>query len=190
MNKRYWIQRICLVPITLLGILLINFVIIQMTPGGPVEHMMMKFRQSGEETGTLFSAGSTVSEVKASYNKEVSVNDEIKEELVKAFGFDKPAHERFLKMIWDYMRFDFGTSFYRNETVIDLIKEKMPVSISLGVFSTLFIYLLAIPLGIKKAVKNGSKFDKTTTFVLTIGYAVPTFLLAIFFILFFAGGSR
>ncbi|MBP5343859.1 MAG: ABC transporter permease subunit [Alphaproteobacteria bacterium] len=189
MNKRYWISRICLIPITLLGILLINFVIIQMTPGGPIERMMLKMQSAQIAGHNMFAQGATVHTAQSSHDHAVTVNQDIKDELVKAFGFDKPAYVRFGQMVWNYIRFDFGKSFYQDKSVLTLIKEKMPVSISLGVFSTLFIYLLAIPLGIKKAVKNGTKFDKITTFGLTVGYAVPPFLLAIFFILFFAGGS-
>ena len=189
MNKRYWISRICLIPITLFGILVINFLIIQMTPGGPVDRMIMKMQSVQTGGQGVFSQGSTVYSANTTHDRVARIEDDLRQELTKAFGFDKPAHVRFAQMVWNYICFDFGKSFYQNKSVLSLIKEKMPVSISLGVFSTLFIYLLAIPLGIKKAVKNGSKFDKTTTFVLTIGYAVPSFLLAIFFVLFFAGGS-
>ena len=189
MNKRYWMSRLCLIPITLLGILLINFVIIQMTPGGPVERMLLKIQTSQASCHHIFAQGATVHTASTTHDHSVSVKEDIKNELIKSFGFDKPAYVRFGQMVWNYIRFDFGKSFYQNKSVLDLIKEKMPVSISLGVFSTLFIYLLAIPLGIKKAVKNGTTFDKVTTFGLTIGYAVPPFLLAIFFILFLAGGS-
>ncbi len=176
--KKYWLRRLLLIPLTLFGIMLLNFVLIQMTPGGPVEHMLLKMQNSASGT----EAANIVD------SKQNTFTQQIREELEKQFGFDKPVLVRFVQMIKNYARFDFGKSFYQDRSVIDLIKDKMPVSISLGVFSTLLIYLIAIPLGIKKAVRHGSKFDKWTTFVLTIGYAVPAFLLAIFLVIFFAGG--
>ena len=176
--KNYWLKRLLLIPITLFGIIAINFILIQMTPGGPVEHMMMKIQgtQAATEAGTGEDA-----------RQRIFVA-QMREELNAQFGFDKPALVRFGKMIKDYVLFDFGKSFYQDKTVLQLIKEKMPVSLSLGIFSTLLIYLLAIPLGVRKAVKAGSKFDRGTTFFLIVGYALPSFLLAISLVIFFAGG--
>ena len=176
--KKYWVKRLLLIPLTLLGIMALNFALIQMTPGGPVEHMMMKMQgtnASAESAGTLDS-------------RQKFFTEQMRDQLNKQFGFDQPILTRFFNMLKNYAVFDFGKSFYQNKSVIQLIKEKMPVSLSLGIFSTLLIYLLAIPLGIKKAVRAGSTFDKATTFLLTIGYAMPAFLLAIFFVILFAGG--
>lgn len=176
--KRYWLKRLLLIPITLLGIMVLNFTLIQMTPGGPVEHMMMKMQGEGVTT----EAGAALDTRKKAFVEQM------RSELNEQFGFDKPVWQRFGEMIKSYLVFDFGKSFYQDKTVIQLIKEKMPVSLSLGIFSTLLIYLIAIPLGVKKAIRVGSKFDKGTTALLTIGYAMPAFLLAIFFVIFFAGG--
>jgi len=176
--KKYWLRRLLLIPFTLFGIMLLNFTLIQMTPGGPVEHMLLKMQNStsGTEAASVLDS------------KQNTFTQQIREELEQQFGFDKPVWVRFGQMVKNYIQFDFGKSFYQDRKVIDLIVDKMPVSISLGVFSTLLIYLIAIPLGIKKAVRHGSVFDKWTTVVLTIGYAVPAFLLAIFLVIFFAGG--
>ncbi len=176
--KKYWLKRLLLIPITLFGIVALNFTLIQMTPGGPVEHMMMKMQGSSGATEVAMGADS----------KQRVYVEQMRQELNKQFGFDKPLLVRFGELVKNYIVFDFGKSFYQDKTVLTLIKEKMPVSLSLGIFSTLLIYLIAIPLGVKKAVKAGSPFDKSTTFLLTIGYAVPAFLLAISLVIFFAGG--
>lgn len=156
----------------------LNFALIQITPGGPVEHMIIKMQgtTSSAETGGVADS------------RQKAFTEQMRDELNRQFGFDKPLLSRFSDMLKNYASFNFGKSFYQDKTVLQLIKEKMPVSLSLGIFSTLFIYLIAIPLGIKKAVHAGSKFDKRTTFVLTVAYAIPAFLLAIFFVIFFAGG--
>ncbi len=176
--KKYWLKRLLLIPVTLFGIVALNFVLIQMTPGGPVEHMMMKMQ--GEMVVSETGGGSD--------SKQRAYIEQMREELNQQFGFDKPLWVRFGELLKNYMMFDFGKSFYQDKTVLALIKEKMPVSLSLGIFSTLLIYLIAIPLGVRKAVKVGSFFDKGTTFLLTLGYAVPAFLLAILLVIFFAGG--
>ena len=176
--KRYWLHRLLLVPITLFGIIALNFILIQMTPGGPVEHMIMKMQ--GGNTATEANAGSD--------SKQRIFAEQMRTELNKQFGFDKPLLVRFGQLVKNYAIFDLGKSFYQDKTVFALIKEKMPVSLSLGIFSTLLIYLIAIPLGIRKAAKAGSTFDRGTTLVLTIGYAIPAFLLAISLVIFFAGG--
>ena len=176
--KFYWLKRVLLIPLTLFGMIALNFTLIQMTPGGPVEHMMMKLQGTGTASETSSSTDS---------RKKIFA-EQMRTELNQQFGFDKPLLVRFGELVKNYAVFDLGKSFYQDKTVLQLIREKMPVSISLGVFSTLLIYLIAIPLGIRKAIKAGSKFDKVTTGLLTIGYAIPTFLLAISFVIFFAGG--
>lgn len=187
--KNYIIKRLLLIPLTLFGILLINFVIIQLAPGGPVEHTLAKFR--GMNTSATAQIANTVqfhSESSSKYQGAQGVPEDMIKELEKQFGFDKPAHVRFWKMIKDYACFDFGKSFYQDKSVISLIKERMPVSISLGLWSTLIIYLIAIPLGIKKAVTDGSNFDVWSSFIVVLGSAIPVFLFAVFLIVFFAGG--
>ena len=190
--KKYILKRLLLIPITLFGIMLINFLFIQLAPGGPVEQMMMKMEgHSATATAVISGKGAGASEAVASnskYQGAQGVREELKKQLEKEFGFDKPLHHRFFLMMKKYLVFDFGKSFYQDKKVTDLILEKMPVSISLGFFSTLLIYLISIPLGIKKAQKNGTKFDVWTSWMLVIGYAIPSFLFAIFLIVLFAGG--
>ena len=191
MKYRYFLKRLLLIPITLFGIIALNFAIVQMAPGGPVEQMMMKLDGTGvAATARISGGGGDVMHTgdDGMYRGGKGLRDELRQELEQRFGFDKPAGERFWLMVKNYLRFDFGNSFYQDKSVIDLILEKMPVSISLGVFSTLLIYLIAIPLGIKKAVRPGSRFDRNTSWILTISYAIPAFLLAIFLIILFAGG--
>ncbi len=182
----------------------LNFLFVQLAPGGPVEQMLMKIehaaptsattRISGASSDVLLSGnsgmnkGTSIGNEQSLYRGTQGMKAQLRTELEKQFGFDKPAHKRFFYMIGNYLRFDFGKSFYQDKTVLQLIKEKMPVSISLGLFSTLLIYLIAIPLGIQKASRKGSFFDVSTSGLLTIGYAVPAFLLAIFLIVVFAGG--
>ena len=152
MKYTYFLKRLLLIPITLLGIIALNFAIVQMAPGGPVEQMMMKIEGTAVSATTRVggSGGDTITAGNDSlYRGGKGLREELRQELEKRFGFDKPAWERFVLMIKNYLRFDFGTSFYQDKTVISLILEKLPVSISLGVFSTLLIYLIAIPLGIK-----------------------------------------
>lgn len=172
--------------------MLINFMFIQLAPGGPVEQMMMKMEGSAvSATARISGASSGAAESVASnskYQGAQGVREELKKQLEHEFGFDKPIHERFLLMMKKYLVFDFGKSFYQDKKVTDLIKEKMPVSISLGVFSTLIIYLISIPLGIRKAQKDGTKFDVWTSWCVIIGYAIPSFLFAIFLVVLFAGG--
>lgn len=187
--RNYIFKRLLLIPLTLLGILSINFVIIQLAPGGPIEHTLAKFQ--GMNTDATAKLGGAAMELGSSskYQGAQGVPEDMIKELEKQFGFDKPAHVRFFKMLSDYAKFDFGRSFYQDKTVAQLIGERMPVSISLGLWSTLIIYLVAIPLGIKKAVSDGSKFDIWTSFAVIIGSAIPVFLFAVFLIVFFAGGT-
>lgn len=189
---KYITKRLLLIPVTLLGILTLNFVIIQFAPGGPVEHVLAQYRGMNTDSTSSMSGSSNKAVEGASsskYQGASGVPDDLVKELEKQFGFDKPAHVRFFKMLKDYAVFDFGKSFYQDKTVIKLIGERMPVSVSLGLWSTLIIYLIAIPLGIKKAVNDGSQFDITTSFLIVFGAAIPVFLFAVFLIVFFAGGT-
>ena len=196
----YILRRILLIIPTLLGILVINFVIIQAAPGGPVERVIsqikgndvsltQRFSSSGGEQTK--SAQSTIQSNfgESKYRGSQGIDPDLIKELERQYGFDKPAYQRFFLMLKNYILFDFGESFYKDISVIQLIKEKLPVSISLGLWTTLIIYLISIPLGIKKAVKDGSDFDIYTSSLIIIGYAIPGFLFAIFLIVIFAGGS-
>ena len=193
--RTYILKRLFLIPLTLLGILTINFCIIQFAPGGPVDYMISKYRGMNIDAKSQFSSTaemnmSTASNaVQSKYQGAQGVPEDLIKDLEKQFGFDRPVHERYFKMIKDYMMFDFGKSYYQDKPVIQLIIEKMPVSVSLGFWSTLIIYLISIPLGIKKAVKDGSKFDIVTSFIIFLGSAIPVFLFAVFLIVFFAGGT-
>ncbi len=180
---------------TLFGILLLNFVIIQAAPGGPVEQMIAKL-EGFEINATSRIGGSGSAEIQqlsvdesGEYRGRRGLDPELIKDIEKLYGFDKPAYERFIQMVVNYAQFEFGDSFFRDAKVIDLIKEKLPVSISLGLWSTLLIYLISIPMGIRKAIKHGSHFDVWTSAVITTGYAIPSFLLAILLIVLFAGGS-
>ena len=163
--RNYIIKRLLLIPLTLLGILLVNFAIIQLAPGGPVEHTLAKYRGMNVDATAQITSGAEMrmSGGESAYRGAGGVPEELVKELEKQFGFDKPVHERLWKMIKDYVRFDFGRSYYQDKSVLELIAERMPVSVSLGLWSTLIIYLIAIPLGIKKAVKDGSEFDTWTS---------------------------
>lgn len=190
----YIIRRLLLIIPTLLGILTLNFVIIQAAPGGPVEQLIAQIE--GIEGGAASRmGGSGQSEVRAttssnsSYRGAQGLDPELIAKIEKMYGFDKPAWERFLVMVKNYFTLDFGDSFFRDKSVTDLIIEKMPVSISLGLWSTLIVYLISIPLGIRKAIKHGTSFDIWTSSVVIIGNAIPSFLFAIFLIVVFAGGS-
>lgn len=186
--RNYIIKRLLLIPVTLFGILLINFAIIQLAPGGPVEYMLAQYKGLNTSvTGNINAGTPNLNEQK--YQGAKGVPDDLVKELEKQFGFDKPIHERFTKMLKDYLSFDFGKSYYKDKKVLELIKERMPVSISLGLWSTLLIYLIAIPLGIKKARKDGEEFDIITSAIIFIGSAIPVFLFAVLLIVLFAGGT-
>ncbi len=193
--KNYIIKRLMLIPLTLLGILSINFCIIQFAPGGPVDYMISKYRGMNVDSKSQFSStaemnmSTQMNVTQSKYQGARGVPEEMIKELEKQFGFDKPVHIRYFKMIKDYAMFDFGKSYYHDKTVISLILERMPVSVSLGLWSTLIIYLISIPLGIKKAVKDGTEFDVATSFLIFVGSAIPVFLFAVFLIVFFAGGT-
>lgn len=175
---------------TLFFILLLNFLVVQIAPGGPVEQAIQQAeqvqgvgQQGGAETAMAHSTTS------GQYQGARGLSDEMVEKIKAQYGFDKPAHERFWLMLKGYLTFDFGTSFFKDKSVIELIYEKMPVSISLGLWSTLLVYLISIPLGIKKAKEHRLFFDKSTSLLLAVGYAVPSFVFGILLIVFFAGGS-
>ncbi|MCJ8168023.1 microcin C ABC transporter permease YejB [Atopomonas sediminilitoris] len=185
----YIFRRVLLIIPTLLGILLLNFIIIQAAPGGPVEQMIAKLEGFDGATSRISGGGAEVSVAGSNYRGAQGLDPELIAEIEKMYGFDKPPSERFWIMLVNYLHFDFGDSFFRDASVIDLIKEKMPVSISLGLWSTLLTYLISIPLGIRKAVHHGSAFDVWSSTVVIVGYAIPGFLLAIMLIVVFAGGS-
>ena len=196
----YILRRVLLMVPTLLGILFVSFLVIQFAPGGPVERVIAQLTGSdisatarvgggGSDIILPGGAGGLADPVASKYRGAQGLDPEFIKELERQFGFDKPAHERFLLMLWNFIRFDFGKSYFRDAQVVDLIKEKMPVSISLGIWMTLLAYLISIPLGIGKAVRDGSRFDVWTSSIVIVGYAVPGFLFAILLIVLFAGGS-
>ena len=176
---------------------------VQFAPGGPVERVIAQL--SGSDTGATsrisgsqggdFSGrgqvqgGSQMDAMTSKYRGAQGLDPEFIKSLEKQFGFDRPAHERFLLMLWNYARFDFGKSYFRDTIVLALVREKLPVSISLGIWITLLTYLISIPLGIRKAVRDGTQFDTWTSGIIIIGYAIPGFLFAILLIILFAGGS-
>lgn len=188
----YIARRLLLMIPTLFGIMLLNFVIVQAAPGGPVEQVLAQLDGIDSQSSTRLGA-SEQTELQSSGDSEYrgaqGIDPELIAEIERQFGFDKPAHERFFQMIGNYMTFDFGDSFFRDQSVLDLILEKMPVSISLGLWTTLIVYAVSIPLGIRKAVQHGSQFDIWSSSVIIVGYAIPNFLFAIMLIVVFAGGS-
>lgn len=194
----YIVRRLLLIVPTLIGIMLINFVVIQVAPGGPVEQIIAQLTGQGSDiiervtragTGETLQTAVKTSGVASKYRGAQGLDPDFIKELEKQFGFDKPVHERFFFMMKSYLVFDFGESFFRDRNVVDLVFDKMPVSISLGVWTTLLVYLISIPLGIKKAVRDGSRFDVWTSVVVIIGTAIPSFLFAVFLLVIFAGGS-
>jgi microcin C transport system permease protein len=198
----YVFRRLLLLFPTLLGIMLLNFVIISAAPGGPVEQVLARVkgtavqataRIGGGQQGEVAAGGTTrpvesAAAGSSKYHGASGIDPAFIAELEQQFGFDKPAHERFLLMIWNFLRFDFGDSFYRDRSVVALVFDKMPVSISLGVWTTLLVYLISIPLGIAKAVRDGSRFDVWSSGAVIVGNAIPGFLFAIVLIVVFAGG--
>ena len=178
---------------TLVGIMLINFTLTQFVPGGPIEQIIAKLEGEGDVLQGITGGGDGGTGQNYGGDERYlgarGLPPEFIAELEKQFGFDKPPAERFLNMMWDYLRFDFGESYFRSISVVDLVIEKMPVSITLGLWSTLLAYFVSIPLGIRKAVKDGSKFDTWTSGAIIVGYAIPGFLFAVLLIVLFAGGS-
>jgi microcin C transport system permease protein len=198
----YIIRRILLMIPTLIGIMFVSFVVVQFAPGGPVERVIAQL--TGSDTGAAgrlsgsgsdfgargqLQGGSQIDAVNSKYRGAQGLDPEFIKSLEKQFGFDKPAYLRFLIMMKNYITFDFGKSYFRDISVLQLIKEKLPVSISLGLWMTLITYLISIPLGIQKAVSDGSRFDLWTSSAIIVGYAIPGFLFAILLIILFAGGS-
>ncbi len=199
----YVVRRVLLIIPTLFAIITVNFFIIQIAPGGPVDQMIAKMQ--GLETNMTMQrisgagqqevgpdAGNTKAtgrEQESAYRGARGLDPEVIDEIKQRFGFAKPLHVRYIEMVWNYLRFDFGESLFRGKGVLTLIGERMPVSISLGLWSTILIYLVSIPLGIKKAVRHGSRFDLWTSTVIILGNAVPIFLFEILLIILFAGGS-
>ncbi|HET6184404.1 MAG TPA: microcin C ABC transporter permease YejB [Acetobacteraceae bacterium] len=184
----YLFRRLLLVVPTLFGIIAINFAVVQFAPGGPVEQAIANLRGQGESS-QLSGPTSDVGMPQGSYRGARGLDPAVVAQIRKMFGFDKPPLARFLDMVGGYLRFDFGKSLFRGQPVLHLIAERLPVSISLGLWSTLLIYLISIPLGIRKAVRDGSRFDVATSALVLAGYAVPSFLLAILLVVLFAGGS-
>jgi microcin C transport system permease protein len=202
----YIARRLLLIIPTLLGILLINFLIVQAAPGGPVERMISQIKGrdaggvmaqigasgGGEVLGNASAPGTAPASAggnNSAYRGAQGLDPDLIKAIEKLYGFDQPAHVRFMTMLKNYAQFDFGTSFFRDAKVTELVIEKMPVSISLGLWSTLLVYLISIPLGIGKAVRHGSRFDVWSSTAIVIGYAIPGFLFAILLIVLFAGGN-
>ncbi len=193
----YILRRLLLMIPTIVGIMGISFLVIQFAPGGPVEQVIAQLTGQGDSADQRLTGGgdlvaqqqSGADETSSKYRGAQGLDPELIVKLEKQFGFDKPPLTRFVEMMWNYIRFDFGESFFRNTSVVDLIIEKMPVSVSLGVWILLISYAISIPLGIKKAVQDGTPFDVWTSGVIVIGYAVPSFLFGILLIVLFAGGS-
>jgi len=195
----YLLKRILLMIPTLFGIMLVSFVIVQFAPGGPVEKVIAQLTGTdvsatariggGQGDGLRPGHAQGMGEGSAKYRGAQGLDPAFIKQLEKQFGFDKPAHERFFLMLKSYALFDFGKSYFRDVSVMQLIKEKLPVSISLGIWMTLVTYLVAIPLGIRKAVKDGEPFDVWTSSALVVGYAIPGFIFAVFLLVVFAGGS-
>lgn len=187
----YILRRLLLIIPTLFGIMVINFTLTQFVPGGPIEQIIANIEGQGDVFEGIAGGGSETfdSDSDNGYVGARGLPKDFIEQLEKEFGFDKPAHIRFFQMIWNYVRFDFGESYFRSISVVDLVIEKMPVSISLGLWSTLLAYLISIPLGIRKAVRDGSSFDTWTSGILIAAYAIPGFLFAILLLVLFAGGS-
>jgi microcin C transport system permease protein len=195
----YIVRRLLLMIPTLFAIMVVNFLVVQVVPGGPIERILSQLDRTGVSATARVSgqggelvggsaAGGGAGAGGRTYRGAQGLDPDFIAELERQFGFDKPLHERFLLMMRSYLTFDFGTSYFRDQSVVDLVLEKMPVSISLGLWTTLFVYLISIPLGIRKAMRDGSRFDVWTSGVVIVGNAVPAFLFGILLIVLFAGG--
>src|SRR5918999_2405802 len=180
----YILKRLLLMIPTLLGILVITFVVVQFVPGGPVEQMVAQLEGRDLGGGEVGAPSGD-----AAYRGRQGLDPKQIEEIKQLYGFDKSAHERFFQMLGQFARFDLGRSFIHNKSVWELIKEKLPVSISLGMWTFVLIYLISVPLGIAKAVRAGTPFDTVTTFLILLGYSIPSFVLGVVLLVFFAGGS-
>jgi len=197
----YILRRLLLIIPTMIGIMAISFIVVQFAPGGPIEKIIAQLQGTdvsatapitgggGDFSGVNAGPGASSDPISSKYRGAQGLDPEFIKDLEKQFGFDKPPLQRFGLMIWNYLRFDFGESYFRDVGVLDLIAEKLPVSISLGLWMTLVSYAISIPLGIRKAVRDGSRFDTWTSAVVIVGYAVPGFLFAVLLIVLFAGGS-
>lgn len=203
----YIVRRLLLMIPTLFGIMLVNFLVLQFVPGGPVEQIIAQLTGTAVDAAARVSGGSGGdvgtgqvqggeaggggggAAITSKYRGAQGLDPELIADLERQFGLDKPASERFLQMMGNYLRFDFGESFFRDREVVDLVIDKLPVSISLGLWTTLLTYLISIPLGIAKAVRDGTRFDVWTSTVIIVGYAIPSFLFAVLLIVLFAGGS-
>ncbi len=194
----YIIRRLLLIIPTLFGIMVINFFVVQLAPGGPVEQAIAQITGEGSEITERLTRGgggeirqqqTALESTSGRYRGAQGLDPEFIVVLERRFGFDKPLHERFFLMMGNYLRFDFGDSFFRDRSVVDLVLDKMPVSISLGIWTTILVYLISIPLGVAKAVRDGSRFDIWTSGVVIVGNAIPGFLFAVFLLVVFAGGS-
>lgn len=187
----YIFRRLLLVIPTLFGIMVINFALTQFVPGGPIEQIIAQLEGEGDVFEGISGSGSETLDTAGDdrYVGSRGLPPEFIAQLEKEFGFDKPPLQRFLNMMWNYMRFDFGESYFRSISVVDLVIEKMPVSITLGLWSTLIAYVVSIPLGIRKAVRDGTTFDTWTSALIIVAYAIPGFLFAILLLVLFAGGS-
>jgi microcin C transport system permease protein len=198
----YIARRLLLMVPTLFGIMVVNFIVVQAAPGGPVELMIARIKghaaeatarvggsATGETAAPQMPGAAPGGEGSSTYRGARGLDPELIRQLERQFGFDRPAHERFFRMLRSYVTFDFGASFFRDQRVIDLIVQKLPVSVSLGLWTMLLIYLISIPLGVAKAIRDGSTFDVWTSAVVIVGYAIPGFLFAILLVVLFAGGS-
>ena len=189
----YILRRLLLIIPTLLGIMIINFALVQFVPGGPVEQAIAELQGQGDVFEGIAGTGADI-EVQSTgvidrYNGARGLPPEFIEELERLYGLDKPPLERFLNMMWNYMRLDFGESYFQKKGVLELVVDKLPVSITLGLWSTIIAYMVSIPLGIRKAIRDGSTFDTWTSALIIVGYALPGFLFAIVLLVLFAGGS-
>lgn len=187
----YILRRLLLIIPTLVGIMLVNFTLTQFVPGGPIEQIAAQIQGEGDAFSNITGGGAEAGggAISDQYQGARGLPPEFIAQLEKEFGFDKPPVERFFSMLFNYLRFDFGSSWFRSVSVVDLVIEKMPVSITLGLWSTLLAYIISIPLGIRKAVRDGSRFDTWTSAVIIMGYAIPAFLFAVLLMVLFAGGS-
>ena len=187
----YILRRLLLIIPTLIGIMVVNFTLTQFVPGGPIEQIAAQIQGQGDVFSNISGGGSETGDsgIQSEYQGAQGLPPEFIAQLEKEFGFDKPPLQRFLSMMGNYLTFDFGTSWFRSISVVDLVVEKMPVSITLGLWSTVLAYLISIPLGIRKATRDGTRFDTWTSGVIIMAYAIPAFLFAVLLMVLFAGGS-
>lgn len=179
----YVIKRLFAIVPTLLGVLTITFIVTQFVPGGPVEQTLLELQAASEGSGEAAGARSS------GYEARSGVTPQQVEQIRQQYGFDKPLLERYVGMLWDFLNFDLGDSYFRQDSVWNLIKSKLPVSISLGLWTVCLTYLIAIPLGIAKAVRVGSRFDLSTSVLVLLGYSIPGFVMGVLLLLLFGGGS-